>query len=253
MPHEIFLTAVVPDADVTTARSVLGGVTEMRERHQFNRVRYMQRQDAGPKTLDKLKEYYQKERGPNTVRWQELHQILLKQSYILQERISITQEVMASTGDAAAIVPPTQSRLLRWNDFPDPSSSRLPTFITQRKMLEIGDRRLPKILSDTKFIVKAESVEESYQWWLNNAEYSLTRTFPLAPGTQQEVPNMAGLEPLAPFWVLYVRIQVDSNPERMQQGHAQLSRVRDRLLRVFDFKVFDRRAHDTRNMEPRQL
>ncbi|KAK3340016.1 mediator complex, subunit Med18 [Lasiosphaeria hispida] len=252
MPHEIFLTAVVPVADVTTARSVLGGVTEMRERHQFTKVRYLQRQDAGLKTLEKLKEY-QKERGPNAVRWQELHQILLKQSYILQERINITQEVMANTGDASAVVPTAQPRLLRWNDIPDPPSSRLPAFITQRKMLEISDRRLPKIFSDTKFIAKAESIEESYQWWLNNAEYALTRTYPLAPGSQQEVPNLTGLEPLAPSWVLYVRVQVDSNPERMQQGHAQLSRVRDRLLRVFDFKVFDRRAHDTRIMEPRQL
>jgi len=64
------------------------------------------------------------------------------------------------------------------------------------------------------------------------------------------MPDPATLEPLAPFWILYVRIQADSNPERMQQAHAQLSRLRDRFLRVFDFKVLDRRALDTRNIEP---
>ncbi len=96
MPHEIFLTAMVPDADATKARAVLGGMTEMRERHQFTKVRYLQREDLNPKSLDKFKEL-QKERGPNAARWQELHQILLKQHYILQERINITQEVPSAT------------------------------------------------------------------------------------------------------------------------------------------------------------
>jgi len=98
MPCELFLTAVVPDDRVNTARAILSGVTEMRERRRFTAVCYIHREDsAAPKTLDRLKEL-QKERGsPNAARWQELHQILLKQSYVLQERVDITQEASNPT------------------------------------------------------------------------------------------------------------------------------------------------------------
>jgi hypothetical protein len=95
MPHEIFMTAIVPDGDATKARSVLTGVTETRERHRYTKIRYMQREDASPKTLDKFKELGKESRNPHAARWQELHQILLAQSYIVQERVDITPEVLS--------------------------------------------------------------------------------------------------------------------------------------------------------------
>lgn len=94
MPHEIFMTAVVADLDAAKARSVLTGVTETRERHRYTKVRHLHRGDAAPKSLDKLKELGKEPRNPNAPRWQELHQILLAQSYILQERVDITVEVL---------------------------------------------------------------------------------------------------------------------------------------------------------------
>jgi hypothetical protein len=103
MPHEIFMTAVVPDADATKARSVLTGVTETRERHRYTKIRYMQRDDASPKSLDKLKELGKEPRNPNAARWQELHQILLAQSYIVQERVDITPEVLSRKSGYAFI------------------------------------------------------------------------------------------------------------------------------------------------------
>lgn len=93
MPHEIFLTAVVPDADAPKARAVLSGVTEMHERHHFTKIRYLHRKDPGAKSLDPLKSL-QQEKSPNAVRWKELHQILLKQPFIIQERVDISQEMI---------------------------------------------------------------------------------------------------------------------------------------------------------------
>ncbi|KAK5661048.1 hypothetical protein OQA88_12427 [Cercophora sp. LCS_1] len=242
--HEIFLTAVVPDTALPTARAVLSGLTEMHEHHSYTRVRHLHRGDLSPKSLDKLKEL-SRERNPHAVRWAEFHQILLKQNYVVQERIDTTAKVNGGVGSE-------DKRVLRWNDFPDPQSSRIPAFITQRRVLEISEGRVERVLQECRFGTKSESVEEAYQWWLNGVEYALTKIYGISAQQQQQgAANPAGLEPLVPFWVLYVRVQTDSTPEQMGQAHAQLSRVRERLLRVFDFKVFDRRAHDTRIMEQR--
>ena len=98
---------------------------------------------------------------------------------------------------------------------------------------------------------------ESYHWWLNNIEYVLTKAHalpatasqeqPPAPSSQ-EVPDADWLTALAPFWVLDVRAQVESKPEPIQSGQEQLAQVQQRLLGVFEFKSFDRRAFDTREM-----
>lgn len=100
---------------------------------------------------------------------------------------------------------------------------------------------------------KTESIEESFHWWFNNLEYALIRTFTLPAGTNpQLVPDLGTIPATFPFWLLYVRIQVESAPERMQEAHAQLENARQALIGIFEFKIFDRRTHDTRIMEPRQ-
>ena len=92
MPHEIFLAAVVQDADVPKARALLGGFSEMRERHQYTRIQHYVPQDVSIKGFPAIKEL-QKERGPNTPKWQELHQILVRQPSTLQVRTLVTEEV----------------------------------------------------------------------------------------------------------------------------------------------------------------
>lgn len=94
MPHEMFLSAVVRDADVPKARALLGGFTEMRERHQYTRIQHYEPQDLAVKGFQAIKEL-QKERGPNVSQWQELHQILVRQPSTLQVRISVTEEMQA--------------------------------------------------------------------------------------------------------------------------------------------------------------
>lgn len=152
MPHEIFLAAVVPEPDVNKARALLGGFTEMRERHQYTRIHHYQPQDPTIKGFPAIKEL-QKERRPNTPQWQELHQILLRQPSILQVRIEITEEVQnAQTGsEPTATIPADTPRVLRWTELPDPPSQRIPPFITQRKIVEISDQRVERILADNKF------------------------------------------------------------------------------------------------------
>ena len=95
MPHEIFLAAIVPEPDLNKARALLGGFTEMRERHQFTRIQHYQPQDPTVKGFPTIKEL-QKERGPNTPQWQELHQILVRQPSALQVRTKITEEVQTT-------------------------------------------------------------------------------------------------------------------------------------------------------------
>lgn len=94
MTHEIFLTAVVDsDEDAVKARAILCGYTEMKERQRFTKVRHMLRDgnDNGVKGFPTIKEL-QKERTANSAIWQELHQIFMKQSYIVQERTDVTNE-----------------------------------------------------------------------------------------------------------------------------------------------------------------
>jgi len=48
--------------------------------------------------------------------------------------------------------------------------------------------------------------------------------------------------------MFFIKSQVldDNSPEKMQKAQDGLMAIREELLGVFDFKVFDRRAHDTR-------
>lgn len=108
--------------------------------------------------------------------------------------------------------------------------------------------------------IKSHLLEESYQWWFNGIEYDLLRTFklPTTPdaAAPPEIPNPSLLQPVSSLWILHVRAVVDSAPpdtmpERMKQGQGRLVQVRETFKGVFDFKVFDRRCHDTRIQVPR--
>ncbi|KAK4122512.1 hypothetical protein N657DRAFT_575335 [Parathielavia appendiculata] len=266
MSYELFMSAIVGDTDAAKARALLGGFTEMRERHQITRVQHYELHDTAAKGLPTIKQI-QKERRPTAPQWHELHQILAKQPFILQMRTDITDEAQkkapnaAAGGEAASNAPAGsdsgQPCALRWTDLPDPQNPQFP-FITQRRVLDIADQDAQTILAANKFRATSNIIEESYSWWLNGVEYSLTRMFQLAldADPSAQVPDLASLKPFAPFWILIVRAKIDSlptasMPTRMKQAQAHLAQARDRLLGIFEFKVFDRRCHDTRIQETR--
>lgn len=91
--------------------------------------------------------------------------------------------------------------------------------------------------------------EESYHWWQRDyfTEFTLIRTWIAEDSLPSDkVMNLSAREPYAPYWMLNVRTLVESSPERMQQAQTQLEKVRDQFKDVLDFKIFDRRAMDTR-------
>jgi len=281
MTYEIFLAACIQDADVQKARTIVSGVTERHERHQFTRVQHYEPQDPTVKGFPTIKQL-QKDRAPTTPQWQELHQILVKQPSFFQLRADITEDVQNAQprNDTTVAVPPGKAGIVRWTDLPDPENSQFP-FTTQRRVLEIADPRAETILADNKFRFacyaislsffcayliaalsrpKSDLIEESYSWWFKGIEYELVRTFMLPPNpnsaASRQIPNPSSLKPISPLWLLYVRANVDSTPpasmpERMKQAQGRLGQVREMFKGVFSFKVFDRRCHDTRIQVPR--
>ncbi|EAQ87016.1 hypothetical protein CHGG_08269 [Chaetomium globosum CBS 148.51] len=193
MTHESFLAATVLAEDGPTARAILCGVTESRERHYYISVRHYKPQNSASQGLSTIKQL-QKERRPTSAQWHELHQILVKQPSVVQVRTDVTEE-------AEHIMNATE-----------------------------------KLQSDL--------IEESYCWWLEGIEYSLTRMFVASlnpdPTAPHQVPNPKTLQPVGNFWILYVRAKVDSSPaatmpDRVKQAQAQLVRVQEQFKGVFDF------------------
>jgi hypothetical protein len=157
MTYELFMNAIVSGADEAKARALLGGFTEMRERHQVTRVQHYEPEDTAVKGLPTIKQL-QKERRPTAPQWQELHQILAKQPFILHVRTDTTEEAQkALNASAAAATSPGAGSgsvsvipAVRWTDLPDPPNPQLP-FITQRKVLDIADPDAQSILAANKF------------------------------------------------------------------------------------------------------
>ncbi|KAK0741926.1 mediator complex, subunit Med18 [Apiosordaria backusii] len=245
--HELFLSSVVKEHEVPKVLALFGGFTEMRERHQFTRVQHFEPNPA-VKGLATIKEFQKEPRLLNNP-WLELHQILAKQPCTIQVRTRIVDSEIESAKKGEMVsVPDDRVRLLRWTELPDPPSQRLPPYITQRKTIEFVDPRMEKILVDNKFTRVSNIYEESYHWWQTDfTEFALIRTW-IADDSlpADKIMNLSSTQPYAPFWMLYVRTLVESSPERMQQAQTQLEKVKDQFRGVLDFKVFDRRAMDTR-------
>jgi mediator of RNA polymerase II transcription subunit 18, fungi type len=101
---------------------------------------------------------------------------------------------------------------------------------------------------------KNEAIEESYQFFRDQVEFCLFRHYalPTANPTQPStsLPPWNTLSPGDPMkrWLLVVKAHVvqDNKPDEVIKAQDQLMAVRNELEGVFDFKVFDRKVHDTR-------
>ena len=153
MTYDIFLTACIQDADVQKARTIISGVTERRERHQFTRIQHYEPQDPSVRGFSTIKQL-QKDRASATGAppWQELHQILVKQPSFFHLRTDITEETRnAQTQNSAAVhVPAGKLSVVRWTDLPDPENARFP-FATQRRVVDVADSKAEAILAENKF------------------------------------------------------------------------------------------------------
>ncbi|CAK7271170.1 hypothetical protein SEPCBS119000_004463 [Sporothrix epigloea] len=273
--HELFIAAVVPDADRERAKALLQGLTGMTARGSLFRVLYF----AGPpqpRGLAVRRSIPQPAQPAQGRLWAELHQQILRQSFVLQARYPVDMaELGATPADSpgsSAIVSGSAPGTLRWTDLPEPTGGNSATGIvrlaTQRKKLELTDtRNLPAILMDNGYRFKSELIEESFVFYNNGNEYALVRNHRLrdavsaAPGTPPpplaSLPSWDDLMASATFdpsrqWLFFVRRHVhgDTTPEKIKEALDELEAVRVQLTGIFAFKPVDRRAYDTRIERP---
>ncbi|ERT03310.1 uncharacterized protein SPSK_09479 [Sporothrix schenckii 1099-18] len=275
--HELFLTAVVPDTDIERAKALLQGLSGMTARGTVHRILYF----AGPpqpRGLAVKRAIPQPIQPAQGRLWTELHQQMVRQSFVLQARYPVNRDELgaapgpATSPGAAAILSGAAQGTLRWTDIPDPtggsSATGITRLVTQRKKVELPEtRNLPAILTDNGYRFKSELIEESFIFYSNGNEYVLARyhrlpsAAPAAPGTPltplaalpswDQITNSAGVDP-SRQWLFFVRRHVvdDTSPDKMKKALEALEAARAQLTGIFAFVPVDRRAHDTRIERP---
>lgn len=106
------------------------------------------------------------------------------------------------------------------------------------------------------------------RFFRDELEFTLTRHYfthpisayqPLATKSQPTVPlsTLPAWEDLTPMdsqrrWVLQIKTHVlqDTRPDEVRRGQEALLAVMEELSGVFEFKVIDRKVHDTRAVLP---
>ncbi|KAK4222582.1 hypothetical protein QBC38DRAFT_489532 [Podospora fimiseda] len=261
--HDIFFIAHVLDQDILKARAILAGVTKSPEHHTFTRIQHFELIDRYVKGLPLIKDLA-RERNDHTAAWLELHAAFLKQQYTVNIRTKILKdEVEAARNGLTRTIPPTRVRILKWTEIPDPPSPAIPSWMYQRRALDIWDPKQEQILADNGFQRTSTKYEEAYEYRKGRVVYSLTLLWTPNDDSKDidtdRVPNLpvphdglSGQDPkntlgkYAPFWMLYVRALVDSKAEAVQQAHIVMAKLKDELDGVFEFKEYDRRSMDTR-------
>ncbi|OIW27696.1 hypothetical protein CONLIGDRAFT_444350 [Coniochaeta ligniaria NRRL 30616] len=241
---EYFLTAFVPNDKVDMARGVLQGVCAMAGTHQFKRVLYYR----GPDRPDGFKKLKGVERTPNGRFFAELQRYLAKQSFILRVEYPLREQEFGSVAQPEPL--DKRHGALRWTDLPDPVLGDV--LHIHRKTLTISHQdNLISLVEQNAHTFKAECVEESYIYCLDNVEYGLTRTlhFPgdsAAGSPRGTIPPISDLQP-SPFWTLHLKVLVpEATPELSNLAVDLLMSAKRSLGTCFDFKQLDRRVFDTR-------
>ncbi|KAI1820117.1 mediator complex, subunit Med18 [Xylaria intraflava] len=248
--HELFLTASVVHNDFDTACAILQGLSWMTARRTIYRLLYFAGQPQ-PKGLPNTPPPNILPRQQERQLWADLNTQLLRSSYVLQAAYEISPETDCGKEMDFNRLPAT----LRWTDFPDPLRD---SPITSRKKIEVPfPGGLPKILMDNKHTYTGELIQESYSFNRGDLEIVLSRYYylPESRGRPlQLLPAWTDLRPvdLAQKWVLNVKLNVteDSQPEKLAKANEELMRNKAKFDKLFDFKVIDRRAFDSRVPAP---
>jgi mediator of RNA polymerase II transcription subunit 18, fungi type len=97
---------------------------------------------------------------------------------------------------------------------------------------------------------KSQVIEESCFFFNDDIEYVLTRWHKLPPADNLALPAWDALIPVDPTggWVFLIRTHVfeENSPDKMKRALDDLTAAQKQLSGIFEFKVVDRRAHDTR-------
>ncbi|CEJ91756.1 hypothetical protein VHEMI07448 [[Torrubiella] hemipterigena] len=266
--YEIFLTAFVEDADYDAACSVVGGLCSMKPWESIYRILYFQgpSRPTGLSNQSSIEKPIRKNVAPL---WKELHQNLSRLSFVVQAKYEIVKDRdMGISGKPIEFK--TTPGILRWADFPDPPSSK--PLLTQRKMVELWEQRdIPSILYDNNYTFKGESIEEVHRFYRDDIEFSFTRQYlfkhvaeytPLESrqgGDLQPAQSIPAWDSLTPLdmqrrWILKISSHVtqDNKPDEIRAAQDRLMSIRSELEGIFDFKVIDRKVHDTRVSQQQQ-
>ena len=146
--YELSLTALIESKDFPAACSVLSGLCGMPSWQTVHRVLYFQGpvKPTGLSNLSSIEKPVRKDIG---YLWKELHQSLVRQSFILQARYEVLKQ--RDFGDQAAPMDLNSKQgVLRWTDFPDPPHGR--PILIQRKKHELWDqKKLLSLMKDNNY------------------------------------------------------------------------------------------------------
>ncbi|GJN83994.1 mediator complex subunit Med18 [Purpureocillium lilacinum] len=260
--YELFLTALVEDADFQAACAVLGGFCAMPPWETVNRVLYFQGPPR-PAGISNQSSIDKPMRKDVAFLYKDLHQNLSRQSFVLQARYEILKDRDMGPSSAPQDLD-AAAGILRWADFPDPPTAR--PVLTQRKVVELWEqKKLPSVMRDNNYQFKTETVEELYRFFRDDIEFCLSRQYflkrindymPLGPtqhNTTEPFQTLPAWDALTPMdgqnrWVLQIKAHVlqDNKPDEIRKAQDQLMAIRGELDGVFDFKTIDRKVHDTR-------
>lgn len=146
--YELFLTALVEDADFQAACAVLGGFCAMPPWETVNRVLYFQGPPR-PAGISNQSSIDKPMRKDVAFLYKDLHQNLSRQSFVLQARYEILKDRDMGPSSAPQDLD-AAAGILRWADFPDPPTAR--PVLTQRKVVELWEqKKLPSVMRDNNY------------------------------------------------------------------------------------------------------
>ncbi|KAI0965379.1 mediator complex, subunit Med18 [Xylaria arbuscula] len=250
--HELFLTGSVKSGEFDTACAILQGLSWMTARRSIYRILFFAGQPQ-PQGLPKTPPPSALPRQHEKQLWVELSKQLMRSSYVLQAAYEVASET--DFGKETTVDLNRLPATLRWTDLPDPLRD---SPITSRKKIEVPfQHTLPMTLIANKHTYTHEVIQESYSFNRGDLEIVLSRYYqlPESPGRPiVHLPAWDDLRPVDPAqkWVLNIKLNVaeDGQPEKLTQANEELMRNKAEFEKLFDFKVVDRRAFDTRIPPP---
>jgi len=260
--HELFLTAIVPDARVAGTLRILQGLCGMTPVHKLERILVFEGPKSNP--LVGLGGAQLQGRRPTSIPvFRELHEQLVRMSYYITLSYDITKSNFQIQGahdtngeDEKRNHDVEEARgNLHFVDWPDPPKASKP--VNSRLAVHIRDEpRLPALLNSIRYTYRSEQVRETYNAYRENIIFSLTRDL-IRPNQQtgsDEIPNsLPPFEEYQPFdgenkWTLTATVEVSDEKQGvlMQKGIEALQQVQTDLEGICEFEVVPRRQLDTR-------